>query len=54
METWKTSGRDGDSVYLRRHWYRIVTDQTLAMTIYCQRQARKASERWWVYSVLTA
>ncbi|KKK64883.1 hypothetical protein LCGC14_2979730 [marine sediment metagenome] len=58
LETWKTSRREGGSptgeLYLRRHWYRIVTTCGRVMTVYCQRQAgdaRGAKRRWWLYTI---
>lgn len=53
IESWKTCGRDGESVYLRRHWFRLRADDGTVLTIYCQRQADRAhaKHRWWVYSV---
>jgi hypothetical protein len=54
---WKTSGpcRSGSpEMYLRRHWYRIVTDPPAVMTVYCERQARSrrsAKSRWFIYTV---
>ena len=57
IEKWKTSGpcRSGAAeVYLRRHWYKVLTDGPAVMTIYCDRQAKdrkRPKRRWWVYSV---
>lgn len=57
METWKTSSpcsHGGGEVYLRRHWYRILTDPPAIMTVYCQRQAknpRRPKARWWIYTI---
>ncbi len=57
LKTWKTSGacRNGSSEkYLRRHWYKIVTDPQAVMTLYCDRQAKDRKHpkaRWWVYTV---
>ena len=54
---WKTSGpchHGSGEMYLRRHWYRIVTDPPAEMTVYCERQARtrrQAKSRWFVYTV---
>lgn len=56
FEQWRESGpehgrRGPDAqIYLRRHWWRIVTLDGLVMRIYCERQAR-TRRRWWVYSV---
>ena len=59
LRTWKSSGREGFSgeMYLRRHWFEIVTDSGFRMTIYCERQARsaqRAKSRWYVYTVAAA
>ena len=54
LATWKTSTADRGEMYLRRHWFQILTDRGVRMTIYCERQARnrnKRKARWWVYSV---
>jgi hypothetical protein len=42
-------------MYLRRHWFRIVTTTGERMTLYCERQtknAKKPKARWWLYSIL--
>lgn len=55
-EAWKTSGpcRNGSGErYMRRHWYRVVTDPPMELVIYCDRQSRtrgKPARRWWVYT----
>jgi len=57
IRKWKTSGpcRSGAAeMYLRRHWYRILTEPPAVMTIYCDRQAKnrkRPKARWWVYSI---
>jgi len=54
---WKSTGpchSGSTEVYLRRHWYTILTDPPMVMTIYCDRQARdrkRPKARWWVYTV---
>jgi len=56
IESWKTSGpcRSGaDEIYLRRHWYRILTEPRAILTVYFERQPRnrkRLKARWWVYS----
>ena len=57
ISKWKTSGQchSGSSeMYLRRHWYKILTDPPMLMTIYCDRQTkttRRPKACWWVYTV---
>jgi phosphoribosylglycinamide formyltransferase-1 len=57
VRAWKTSGpcRHGSGeMYLRRHWYRVLTDPPAIMTLYCDRQARtpgRPKARWWLYTI---
>lgn len=50
-EKWITSGHSPcGETYLRRHWWKITTDQGVTMTVYCDRQ-KKSAHRWHVYTV---
>lgn len=57
LEAWKETGpcRSGSNEqYLRKHWYKIRTDDGTEMTLYFERQARtkrQRKERWWLYTV---
>ncbi len=54
LSTWKTSSLDAGRLYLRRHWFRILTTSGQEMVLYCERQARnreKPKARWWLYTV---
>jgi hypothetical protein len=57
LETWKELGpcRTGDSEkYLRKHWFKVRTEDGLEMTLYFERQARSKSQskaRWWLYTI---
>jgi len=57
VRTWKTHGpckSGGGEVYLRRHWYKVLTDPRAVMTIYCERQARSSRRpkaRWFIYTI---
>lgn len=53
-ETWKSSTPSAGEMYLRRHWYRIMTVSGDRMTLYCERQSKnrnKPKARWWLYSI---
>ena len=56
IEQWKSHGpcrSGGGETYLRRHWYKILTDPPAVLTVYFERQARTAKRpkaRWWIYS----
>jgi len=57
LEKWKESGpcKSGSSeMYLRKHWFKIITEDGSEMTIYFQRQPRSKREnkkRWWLYTI---
>jgi hypothetical protein len=53
LQSWKSSTRDRGELYLRRHWFRVLTTSGAQMTVYCERQARSRQHpksRWWIYS----
>ncbi len=58
LETWKTHGdcRNGsDERYVRRHVFRVQTEEGPLLQIYFQRtmgrRSGKSRLRWWVYSI---
>ena len=57
LRCWKESGacRSGSAErYLRKHWYKLMTDDGLEMTVYFERQGRgraQQKKRWWLYSI---
>ena len=52
LATWKTSAKEGGTgeLYLRRHWYRAITDPPAEVVLYCLRQARPGRRRWFLYT----
>ena len=56
ISKWKSSGpcsSGGKERYLRRHWYKILTDPRMVMTVYCDRQTKnpkRPKARWWIYT----
>ena len=57
VETWQQLGPGkggGPQRYLRKHWFKIRTEEGLEMTIYFERQARakrQSKTRWWLYTI---
>jgi hypothetical protein len=57
LQAWKEDGpcRQGSSEqYLRKHWFKILTEQGPQMTIFFERQAgsqRQSKARWWLYTI---
>lgn len=56
-ETWRSHGEDRGDVYVRKHWYDVVTTSGVSMRIYFDRNPQRSGSargRWWVYSVASA
>jgi len=57
LETWKTAGpcrNASDERYVRRHYYRVATEDGAEMEIYFERQVRRGQNpkrRWWLAAV---
>jgi hypothetical protein len=57
LEVWKEDGpcRHGSGErYLRKHWFKILTEQGPCMTLFFERQARsqrRSKARWWLYTI---
>jgi len=59
LRTWRQTGkcRHGSAdIYVRRHWFEIVTTEGLTMKIYFDRQPRNGASggRWWLFTVSRA
>ena len=57
LAVWKEDGpcRHGSGErYLRKHWFKIATEQGPQMTLCFERQARSKSQRmmrWWLFTI---
>lgn len=54
--SWKGHGKDRGDVYVRRHWYDVVTVCGRRMRLYFDRNPGRSgsrASRWWIYSVET-
>jgi Domain of unknown function (DUF6504) len=56
LRTWRDTGkcRHGSSeMYVRKHWYEVVTNSNNTMRIYFDRQPRRgqSNDRWWLFSI---
>jgi len=60
IAAWKSTGpcrSGGGEVYLRRHWFRVLTAPPAVMTLYCDRQGRipkRPKSRWFLYTLQPA
>jgi len=56
LRTWRQTGkcRHGSSeLYVRKHWFEVVTTANSTMKIYFDRQSREArkNDRWWLFTI---
>jgi hypothetical protein len=56
LRTWRDTGpcRHGSpEVYVRKHWFEVVTTSNQTARIYFDRQPRgpNATRRWWLFSI---
>lgn len=56
LSQWKESGpckHGSGERYLRKHWFKILTEDETEMTLYFERQGRQkgsSPKRWWLYT----
>jgi Domain of unknown function (DUF6504) len=58
VSSWRDTGRcrhGSPELYVRKHWYEVVTTGNCTMRIYFDRQPRcgKNHDRWWLFSMTT-
>jgi len=57
LQAWKEDGdchHGSGERYLRKHWFKIQTEQGPQMTVYFERQARSRPQnkaRWWLFAI---
>lgn len=56
LRTWRDTGKcrhGSPELYVRKHWYEVVTTSRDTMKIYCDRQPRGGRHvaRWWLFSI---
>jgi hypothetical protein len=56
LRTWRETGKcrhGSPEIYVRKHWFEVVTTSDGTMKIYFERQPRRGhkSARWWLFSI---
>jgi hypothetical protein len=56
LRSWRETGKcrhGSPEMYVRKHWYEVVTKSDGTMKLYFERQARggRGGARWWLFSV---
>ncbi len=49
--SWRSTKTDRGDVYLARHWFEVELEDGRHATIYFERQARRNTPRWWLYTI---
>ncbi len=48
---WRSTKTDRGDVYLKRHWFEVLLDDDRVAVVYFERQARRGTPRWWLYTI---
>jgi len=51
VRTWRGMKTDRGDAYIKRHWFEFDTCDNRRVTVYFDRQAKRGSPRWWLYSI---
>ncbi len=56
LHSWRETGKcrhGSPEMYVRKHWYEVVTASDSIMKLYFERQARggRKGARWWLFSI---
>ncbi len=56
LRSWRETGKcrhGSPEMYIRKHWYEVVSDSDGTMKLYFERQAGggRGGARWWLFSV---
>lgn len=51
LRTWRTTKADRGDNYLKRHWFELETADGQKIEIYYDREGRRGSSRWWLYTI---
>jgi Family of unknown function (DUF6504) len=49
--TWRSTRTDRGDVYVKRHWFDVLLDDGKSAVVYFERQARRGTPRWWLYTI---
>jgi hypothetical protein len=51
VRTWRSTKTDRGDTYLKRHWFELKTADGRKIEVYFDREARRGSARWWLYTI---
>lgn len=51
LRSWRSTKNDRGDTYLKRHWFELRTAAGSTIEVYYDREARKGSPHWWLYTI---
>ncbi|HEY1978111.1 MAG TPA: DUF6504 family protein [Candidatus Baltobacteraceae bacterium] len=51
LRSWRSTKDDRGDTYLKRHWFELQTAEGSRIEAYYDREARKGSSHWWLYTI---
>ncbi|HEX4012830.1 MAG TPA: DUF6504 family protein [Candidatus Cybelea sp.] len=51
LRSWRSTKADRGDVYLKRHWFELETATGAKLEVYFDREARRGTPQWWLYTV---
>lgn len=51
LRSWRSTKDDRRDTYLKRHWFELQTGEDSRIEVYYDREARKGSSQWWLYTI---
>jgi hypothetical protein len=51
LRRWRSTKTDRGDVYLKRHWFELLTESGATLEVYFDRQSRRGMPQWWLYTI---
>lgn len=51
LRRWRSTKSDRGDAYLKRHWFELETDNGAKLEVYFDREARRGTPQWWLYTI---
>ncbi len=51
LRAWRTTKNDRGDNYLKRHWYEFDTPDGVRAVVYYDREARRGTAHWWLFTI---
>lgn len=51
LRRWRGTKDDRGDTYLKRHWFELRTRDDASIEVYYDREARRGTSQWWLYTI---